>query len=157
MFLPPQKKETRSLPSLISSRLCYSDISNPYKIVDEIVIIGPQQRLHVPKRYTGSLFGIVLLGSGCGLLTCCFHANFSTTDKKKRKGAHRRVARFLAAAFLPSTRFSNCWSSSPWRLCSSKIYGASITHGMRPPKSYLRLQIRSVPSQVCLQTCSSGP
>lgn len=33
----------------------------------------------------------------------------------------RRVARFFAAAFLPSTLFSNAWSSAPCCLCSSRI------------------------------------
>lgn len=40
----------------------------------------------------------------------------------------RRVARFFARALLPSTLFSNAWSSSPCRLCSSKIWKKEFEH-----------------------------
>lgn len=39
----------------------------------------------------------------------------------------RRTARFLAAAFFPSTRFSSAWSSSPCSLCSSRICSNSLS------------------------------
>lgn len=41
---------------------------------------------------------------------------------EKKKNVLRRVARFLAAAFLPSTRFSNAWSSAPCLRLSSSTY-----------------------------------
>lgn len=41
-----------------------------------------------------------------------------------RENVLRRVARFFAMAFRPSTRFSKSWSSAPWRRFSARIWCA---------------------------------
>jgi hypothetical protein len=47
--------------------------------------------------------------------------NWGTNSQAKRSRSLRFVARFFAAAFLPSTLFSSAWSSAPCVLCSSRI------------------------------------
>ena len=56
---------------------------------------------------------------------------------KKKNYALRRVARFLAAAFLPSTRFSNAWSSSPCLRFSSRTCGGVQTQRRRGEKKII--------------------